>query len=183
MEIHPLLFPTYPKPPEPKLTDTKWIALYRAAIALGIEPEALIAVIAFETGYTFAKLQTNPNSKGIGLLQFMPETLKELRITNKQIVVNSFEWQVNRCVVRYIEKRQNTYKIRNVADLYMTVLWPVATEKALDYILFRSPSKVYKANSGLDKEAKGFVTKKDAARTVVNLYIKYKKAGLEQLKK
>jgi hypothetical protein len=48
----------------------------------------------------------------------------------------------------------------------MAILWPRAIGKPNDYVLFASPTKQYKQNSGLDQDRDGKVTKYEAAAAV-----------------
>jgi hypothetical protein len=125
----------------------------------------LLACMAFETGRTF-----NPalrNSIGAtGLIQFIRPTAVSLGTTTDELAamtrVEQMVW-----VEKYFKKGP-VAKVGNpqVEDLYMQILWPVAVGKDLDYVLFKEPTKAYEQNKGLDKEKKGYVTKKDAAGKV-----------------
>jgi hypothetical protein len=53
----------------------------------------------------------------------------------------------------------------------MAVLWPKAVGQPKSYVLFASSSKSYRANSGLDANSDGTVTKAEAADRVVRMQV------------
>ncbi len=125
----------------------------------------LLACMAFETGRTF-----NPairNSIGAtGLIQFIKPTAISLGTTTDELAgmtrVEQMQW-----VEKYFKKGPVAKVAQpQLEDLYMQILWPVAVGKDLDYVLFKEPTKAYEQNKGLDKEKKGYVTKRDAAQKV-----------------
>ena len=132
-----------------------------AADIIGCNPIYLMTVISFETGRTFSPKARNPNSSASGLIQFMSATAKRLGTTIQVVRLMSFEDQL-RLTVRYFDSvlPKNRLYI-GLADLYMAVLWPKAVGKPMNYRLFRSPSRSYQVNRGLDKAKKGYVTKAD----------------------
>jgi hypothetical protein len=57
-------------------------------------------------------------------------------------------------------------RVQTLEDVYMAILWPKAIGKPNGYVLFSSPSVVYKQNKGLDLDKDGDVTKFEAAAKV-----------------
>lgn len=143
-----------------------------AAGKLGIESEALKAVISFETGGTFRTDKKNDaGSSGTGLIQFMDKTAQRLGTTTTELSKMSVPEQME-YVIKYLEPYKD--RIKNIGDLYMAVLWPAGVGKKGNYILFRKGDGNYAGNAGLDKERKGYVTRGDAVLQVMNHYKQYK---------
>lgn len=125
----------------------------------------LLACMAFETGRRFDPALRN-SIGATGLIQFIRPTAISLGTTTDELAgmsrVEQMIW-----VEKYFKKGP-VAKVANpqLEDLYMQILWPAAVGKDLDYVLFKEPTKAYEQNKGLDKEKKGYVTKKDAASKV-----------------
>lgn len=134
---------------------------------LGIAPEWLTAVIAFETGHTFSPSVRNAAGSGAtGLIQFMPKTAQSLGTTTAALA-NMTAVQQMEYVYRYLAPFRG--RMGNVEDVYMAVLFPSAVGKGSDYVLFSSPSIAYTQNRGLDLNGDGKITKWEAAAKVLAL--------------
>lgn len=124
----------------------------------------LMSVMAFETGRRFSASVRNPGSSATGLLQFMSYTAKGLGTTTAKLAKMSNVEQLY-----YVEKyfRPSASRITSIEDMYMAVLWPKAMGKALDYILWRTGTRAYLVNKGLDLNRNGVITKREAAYKVI----------------
>jgi hypothetical protein len=156
------------------LTLEKWRLIQQAATVLKVPDLHLAAVIAFETGEGFSPLAENPYSGAIGLIQFtemgvssIPDFAKGWGWfrTKNHLKKMTFEQQLIGPTVSYLIANKATGK-QELADLYMSVLAPVAVNKPMDFVLYRSPNKSYNQNKGLDDAKKGYITKADAAQEV-----------------
>ncbi|MEM5473582.1 transglycosylase SLT domain-containing protein [Hoeflea sp. AS60] len=131
---------------------------------LEMDPNHLMAIMAFETGRSFDPSETNRAGSGAtGLIQFMPATARDLGTTTAALATMSAVDQLD-----YVERYLNPYKGK-MADLesaYMAVLYPRGVDKEPGYVLFRKGSKAYKLNRGLDTNGNGYVTKTEAAAKV-----------------
>lgn len=131
---------------------------------LETDPNHLLAVMNFETGGTFRSDITNAAGSGaVGLIQFMPSTVKGLDTTPEELAKMTPEEQLD-VVENYFSRFKG--KIKTVEDAYMAVLWPKAVGKPNDYVLFKEGTTAYKQNAGLDRGKKGYITKADAAGKV-----------------
>ncbi len=131
---------------------------------LGIDPNWLMAVMAFESGGTFSPSEPNHSgSSGVGLIQFTKSTGYDLEKLKKMTGEDQLDY-----VAKYLQAHKG--KLGSLSDLYMSVLWPDAIGKPDDHVLFKSPSIAYKQNRGLDVDDKGAVTKADAAAAVERKY-------------
>jgi len=135
------------------------------AVELGIEPSWLMACMAFESGRTFSPSVTNGAGSGaVGLIQFMPSTALHLGTSTDELkrmtAVQQLEY-----VLKYF--RPGKGRLHSLEDVYMTILWPNAVGKPLDYVLFDKEDlghpKRYIQNAGLDYNKDGRVTKAEAA--------------------
>lgn len=131
---------------------------------LNINPDWLMAVMAFETGNTFNPgIKNQAGSSAVGLIQFLKSTATSLGTSTTALSRMTAVEQLD-----YVEKYYNQYRgrINNLADCYMAVLWPKAIGKPDSYVLWTAPSTSYNQNAGLDKNRDGTITKAEAAGRV-----------------
>lgn len=143
---------------------------------LNMDPNHLMAIMAFETGRSFDPAITNHAGSGAtGLIQFMPATAKGLGTTTARLAVMSAVDQLD-----FVEKYLAPYagRMGDLPSAYMAVLYPRAVGKAPGYVLFRKGSVAYKLNRGLDTNGNGHVTKLEAAAKVEALLIEGMRPGL-----
>lgn len=142
---------------------------------LGINPNYLMAAMAFETGGSFDPAQKNfAGSGATGLIQFMPATAKGLGTTTAELAKMTAVEQLD-----YVKAYFLPYagRISTLEDLYMAILWPRGIGKSNDYVLWSRGTKAYELNSGLDSNNDGSVTKGEAAGKV---RVKYEE-GMEDI--
>ena len=141
--------------------------LLRICANLRIDPNFLMACMAFETGETFSPKIKNKRSGATGLIQFMPSTAAALGTTVEDLETMTAEGQLD-----YVEKYFLPWKgkLQTLEDIYMTILFPKAIGKPLNYILFAKDDPKYPRryiqNSGLDYNKDGYITKEEAAMKV-----------------
>lgn len=130
---------------------------------LGVDPSDLMRVMYFETGGSFDPAQKNMGgSSGTGLIQFMAATAKELGTTTERLAGMSRSEQMY-YVEKYLTPKLQGVDNPTFSDLYMAVLWPKAVGKDDNYVLWNKGTAQYKANSGLDMDGNGTITKGEAA--------------------
>ena len=140
---------------------------------LGINPNNLMAAMHFETAGTFSPSIRNAAGSGAtGLIQFMPATARGLGTSTTALAqmsaVEQLDW-----VERYFAPYRG--RMSTLEDLYMAILWPRAIGEPNSYVRWRSGTRTYNMNSGLDTNRDGTVTKAEAAGKVRGSY----NAGLE----
>lgn len=138
--------------------------LVEIADDLGCDPNHLMAAMAFETGETFSPSVRNAAGSGAtGLIQFMPATATALGTTTAELAQMTAEAQLE-----YVAKYFRPYRkrLQSLEDVYMAILWPAAIGRPSDHVLFRSPTRAYTQNRGLDRDGDGAVTKAEAAAKV-----------------
>jgi hypothetical protein len=130
---------------------------------LGVDPNYLMAAMAFESGETFSPSVRNRQSGATGLIQFMPSTAAFLGTSTGALAGMTAETQLD-----YVEKyfRPYTKKLNTLEDLYMAILWPAAIGKPNSQVLFSWPSNAYTQNKGLDTNNDGKITKEEATAKV-----------------
>lgn len=150
-------------------------ALRRCAAAIGIDVAWLAAVIAFETAYTFASDIVSggkryrgsvDDGKAIGLIQFTNVALKAMssrgwKISKGELARLSPEEQLI-WVQRYFETVGAVGRMHDVGDVYMAVFAPIAVGKSDATVLYSEPSSAYRANSALDRNKDGTITRGEA---------------------
>ena len=130
---------------------------------LGIDPNYLMAAMAFESARTFSASIENPYSGAVGLIQFMPGTARGLGTSTAALKRMNAVAQLD-----YVRRYFLPYKgrLKDLSDLYMAILWPRAIGKPSSHVLFAQGSKEYRQNKGLDVNTDGVVTKVEAANKV-----------------
>lgn len=148
----------------------------------------VMGCIAFETGRSFSPAQTN-GIGATGLIQFIPPTAIVYFNSAKAIQAMSAEEKKaagrEACArlgkmtvleqLDYVEKYFTPYagRVNSLADLYMSILYPVAVGKPDNWVLWDKLKKptTYSQNAGLDMNLDGTVTKAECAHRVTNLLI------------
>ena len=139
---------------------------------LDIEPDFIMSCMAFETGRSFsASVRNGAGSGATGLIQFMPTTAKDLGTTTDKLAQMTAEDQLN-FVYKYFRPFKG--RLKTLADVYMTILYPKAVGQPEGYVLF-SEGKAYSQNKGLDANKDNKVTKLEAAAKVTALYVEGRK--------
>ncbi len=141
------------------------------------DPNHLMAVMAFETGATFAPdVKNQAGSGATGLIQFMPSTARALDTTTAKLARMSAIDQLD-VVERYFKMTVGSKPLKTLSDVYMAVLWPAAVGKPENFVLFRQGTKAYTQNRGLDKNRDGVIRKEEAAAKVFDKLILGQKEG------
>lgn len=133
------------------------------ADSVGIDPDWLMAIIAFETGFTFSAAAHNPGSTATGLIQFLSSTAQALGTTVSGLANMDPVDQL-----AYVQQYLQPYagRMNSLADAYMAVFSPKAIAAPSNTILYSQGSQAYAKNSGLDPTGVGFITKAMAAAPV-----------------
>lgn len=142
------------------------------AKGLSIDPNWLMAVMAFETGEKFSPGVLNGAGSGaIGLIQFVPSTAAELGTTTQRLARMTAVQQLD-----YVEKYYKPFsgRMRNLGDAYMAVFWRAGIGKPDSYVLFTSADTAYEKNKKLDRGNKGYITRGDC---VVRVNAAFEKGG------
>lgn len=130
------------------------------------EPNWLMTCMAWESGRSFRPDVKNMAGSGAtGLIQFMPATARGLGTTVEKLAAMTAEDQLN-VVWKYFKPYAG--RLRSLADVYMSILWPAAVGKPDDFALFTG-GIAYRQNAGLDVNRDGRVTKREAAAKVAAL--------------
>jgi hypothetical protein len=124
-------------------------------------PSWLMAVINNETGGTFNPAIPNGAGSGaVGLIQFMPDTARDLGTTTTALANMSNVVQLD-YVDKYISKMIGYFKVKEIADyddLYFLVFYPGAIGKPDNWVF---PQNIYSQNRGVDVDKDGKITVAD----------------------
>jgi hypothetical protein len=129
------------------------------AEALGCSPDDLMTCMAWESGRSFSPSVRNMAGSGAtGLIQFMPDTARELGTSVADLVRMTAERQLD-FVEAYFRPWRG--KLENLGDLYMAILWPRAVGKPDSYVLWSREQRptTYRQNAGLDLNRDGVITR------------------------
>lgn len=142
---------------------------------LEIDPNHLMAVMAFESGHSFSASKRNPVSQAVGLIQFTPIAVKDLNQEfSQQITMTALSRMSEIDQLDWVERHFKTQikrhgKLKSVQDVYMAVLWPKLIGADNDAIMTKVGTKEYRQNKSLDWNNNGFITKAEAARRVTEI--------------
>lgn len=145
---------------------------------LGVDPNHLMAVMAFETGETFSPSIRNAAGSGaVGLIQFMPATAEKTLGTTSDDLAKLDAVSQLPYVERYLAQFRG--RMKDVADVYMAVLWPKGIGIPLDSVLWDAGKwpTTYRQNAGLDANKDKRITKREAAGKVIAKLEKGMKPG------
>lgn len=136
---------------------------------LGIASEWLMAVMYAESRFK-SEVKNQKGSGAIGLIQFMPQTAKELETTPEKLrlmdPINQLDY-----VYLYFKQVKSRYgSFQSLTDLYLAVLYPKALHQGYCFALYYRPSHHYTQNKGLDKDEDGVVTIGDIDRYLCEQY-------------
>jgi hypothetical protein len=132
--------------------------LEKMCIRLDMHAMAALSVIDYETGGTFKPGRQNKYG-ATGLIQFTPQTAKELATTTKHLAKMSQSEQL-----LYVEEFFKTRKIKpdysNPRNVALAVFWPRAVGRKDEDILFskKNNKNAYKGNEKLDLNKDGHIT-------------------------
>ena len=184
-KVEPKSEMTYDLPPEVAGDEKFMSGIADLSEKYNIPQNDILAMMDFETGGTFDPAQKNIGPDGTpetgsgatGLIQFTPKTAEGLGTSTDDLSKMSRSEQLE-----YVDKHFETnLKGRlgdeggDIADLYMSVLFPVAVGKPDDFVLFGKGAinekfeGRYEANKGLDANNDGSITKVEAAAKVIQL--------------
>ncbi|MEM8897580.1 MAG: transglycosylase SLT domain-containing protein [Bacteroidota bacterium] len=127
---------------------------------LDVEASWLMAVMYSESQFN-SSVKNYKGSGATGLIQFMPFTARELKVSIKDLKKMTPVKQLD-YVYKYLDRvkaRHGYYQ--SLTDLYLAILYPRAINKSMNYVMYSKPSITYKQNAGLDVNKDGKVTVKD----------------------
>ncbi|MFP2927615.1 hypothetical protein ACLESO_20955 [Pyxidicoccus sp. 3LG] len=139
---------------------------------LEMDPDHLMACMAFETGETFkADKQHTEGRQAYGLIQFTKIAAKDLDKPLSELRAMTELEQLD-YVHEYMAraKKRNKGPLKTLGDVYMAILCPAAMGKPDTYVCYAGGTEQYKQNAGLDKDKKGYITKADATAKVLVHY-------------
>lgn len=108
----------------------KYPKLKEVAQKLGIDPKWLWVVIQHESGWNPAAI--NPTTKALGLIQFMPDTLKGLGTSPATLLKGGINGQLD-WTYKYLLPYKG--KMSDLDDVYFAVFYPYAIGKPDSYVL------------------------------------------------
>ncbi len=135
------------------------------SVELGIEPDWLMAVMAFETGGSFSTdVRNGAGSGATGLIQFMPETAEGMGTTTEELARMSPLEQLDWVRAYFISSKG---QMHSVEDVYMKVFFPAAMGKGPEHPM---PNWVYRQNSGFDQNNDGVINVGEISTMVTDRY-------------
>lgn len=141
--------------------------LFEICQILGVEPDYLMACMAFESAETFRPdIRNAAGSGATGLIQFMPNTAKGLGTTTEALAAMTAEQQLEYVLAYFLPYKG---RLHTLADVYMAILWPAGIGKSDDWTLWDQASRptTYRQNAGLDANKDGKITKAEVTSKVL----------------
>lgn len=128
----------------------------------------LMACMAWESGESFSpRIKNGAGSGATGLIQFMPKTAAGLGTNvdrlGKMTVMQQLDYV-------YLYFKPYRGRLKNLGDVYMSILYPRAIGKPDDYVLFSKPTIAYRQNAGIDVNKDGLVTRAECLHKVTEKY-------------
>jgi len=152
-------------------------AMIETARSIGIEPDYLATVIAFETAGKWSPSVKNPRSGATGLIQFLKSTAIKLGTTVDELAQMSFSQQLV-----YVAKYFSSFgKLNTLEDTYLAVFYPKAIGLSSNAIIASAGESVYEQNKGFDTTNKGYITKSDITSTIRSVYNQGKARGVVEV--
>lgn len=130
---------------------------------LGTQPEYLLAVMSFESGFS-PSIRNHAGSGATGLIQFMPGTAAELGTTTDALARMSAVDQLD-YVERYFNNRSDPGQLDTLEGVYTTVLYG-SPRPDPDSTLFSQGTAAYRMNAPLDLNNDGRITAGEATSFV-----------------
>jgi hypothetical protein len=130
-------------------------ALVGVARRVQCDPSHLAAVMAFETGKTFSPSIRNPNGGATGLIQFMPQTARNMGTTTEALAAMTATAQL-RYVEKYLENAKG--QIGTLEGLYLKIFTGHTSKLTGQDVIFSEGSIEYAANKVLDYDKNGAIT-------------------------
>lgn len=132
---------------------------------LGIVPEWLMQVFMNESSMNHRAV--NPITKATGLIQFMPATAANLGTS-----IEALKTMSNVQQLFYVQKYLQPYrgKINSYQDLYFAIFFPLAINKADNWILQTSSlaaSKIAQQNATYDLNKDGILTVAEVRQAIL----------------
>jgi peptidoglycan hydrolase-like protein with peptidoglycan-binding domain len=141
---------------------------------LGVDPKDLLRIMKFETGGSMSPSQGSGTSSAVGLIQFMPQTARDLGTTTQDLAQMSAVEQLD-YVYRFY-KMNGVQPGMDVGDLYMLTFMPAAVNKPDDFVLGDAnggnvfglnKTKVWQQNPAFGKsQGKSYFTVGDVKSTI-----------------
>lgn len=132
---------------------------------VGLVPDYVTSVIAFETGKTFSPSIVNPQSGAVGLIQFLPSTARTLGTTAEALKAMSATAQL-----KYVEAYFSHFGSLPTLEATYLAVFAGRGASSPDTVLFETPSKAYEQNKGLDGNHDGIITAGEATSRVRAIY-------------
>lgn len=104
--------------------------LTQVANNLGVLPDELRTIIQLESAHN--PKAVNPISGAVGLIQFMPATLKGYNLTPSQVLSMTYDQQLD-LVERYLKVYRS--RIKSLTDLYLAVFYPRAIGRPTSFVI------------------------------------------------
>lgn len=132
----------------------------------------IMGSMAWESGESFSPSILNGAGSGAcGLIQFMPSTATGLGTSIASLKAMTAEQQLE-YVYKYF--KPYTGRLKNLGDVYMSILWPAGIGKPDDWTLWDGSvqSTTYAQNRGLDVNKDNKVSRGECIAKVRNMLIK-----------
>jgi hypothetical protein len=146
---------------------------------LGINPDWLMVVMAYETQYTFKANKRNGNV-AVGLIQFTNASIAQLnKVYRANLTKDKLAAMTELEQLDWVEKYLAMYrsKLKSLGDLYSAVFNPSHIGKSDNLVLYKAPSTAYSSNRGFDSKGNmdGRITLGEVRDTI---YAEARKVGL-----
>jgi hypothetical protein len=137
------------------------------AQSLGLDPNALAAVMQLESGFDPAA--RNDSSGATGLIQFLPSTAAGFGTSSPSLMRMSAIAQLE-YVRKFYQPLAHAIRPGEVGDYYMATFMPAFVGAPAQTVLSTQGHPIYDQNRGLDIDHDGTLTVSDVTRTIEQVY-------------
>lgn len=128
-------------------------SLHAGSARLGLDPNWIMAIMAVETVSTFKPCIRNPYSQATGLIQFMPNTARDLGTSIDSLcgMSQTGQW---RYVEEYLRRQiRANGRARDLGSAYMLVFTPIYTQSPDSKVMYRHDGKPCRVDGKMRKTA------------------------------
>lgn len=136
-----------------------------------LDPDWLMACMAFESARTFSPSIKNPHSSATGLIQFMEATAAQYGTSTHDLALMTAEKQFDYVWLYFRDAIKVHGPIKTLADCYMAILYPAMIGEPDDTAFLVQGGSAYAVNAGLDTDHNHKITKAEAAARVSAMLI------------
>jgi hypothetical protein len=134
------------------------LAVLDVAREIGAEPRELAWAIELETNHSWSPAARNPKSNAIGLIQWMPRTLRDLGMPDTETMAALSRAGQAPYVRDYFRQQGAAYNMSEPGDVLLAIFSPGALGRSDSYVIAYPHTETWKANRAYASKGNGAIT-------------------------